>query len=52
MVTNDTPQETIAKFGRTYIWWKPIGGDAAVYEACAAVIAECVDRFITEWIGS
>jgi len=25
MVTNDTMQETIAKFGRKYIWWKPVG---------------------------
>jgi hypothetical protein len=24
MVTNDTVQETIAKFGRKYIWWKPV----------------------------
>jgi hypothetical protein len=26
MVTSDTAQETIAKFGRKYIWWKPVGG--------------------------
>jgi hypothetical protein len=25
MVTNDTAQEMIAKFGRKYIWWKPVG---------------------------
>jgi hypothetical protein len=25
MVTNDTAQETITKFGRKYIWWKPVG---------------------------
>jgi hypothetical protein len=28
MVTNDTAQETIAKFGRKYIWWKPVGEQA------------------------
>ena len=25
MVTHDTAQETIAKFGRKYIWWEPVG---------------------------
>jgi hypothetical protein len=25
MVTNDIALETIAKFGRKYIWWKPVG---------------------------
>ena len=26
MVTHDIAQETIAKFGRKYLWWKPVGG--------------------------
>ena len=25
MATKDIAQETIAKFGRKYIWWKPVG---------------------------
>ena len=29
----------------------PIGGDRAVYRACAAVIATHVERHISEWIG-
>ena len=29
----------------------PIGGDQAVYRACAAIIATHVDRHISEWIG-
>jgi hypothetical protein len=28
MVTHDIAQETIAKFGRKYIWWEPIGGQS------------------------
>jgi hypothetical protein len=26
MTTNDASQETIAEFGRKYLWWKPVGG--------------------------
>ncbi|HEV7602465.1 MAG TPA: hypothetical protein VGO49_19695 [Bradyrhizobium sp.] len=26
MVTNDAAQETIAGFGRKYLWWEPVGG--------------------------
>ena len=26
MVTQDIAQETIAKFGRKYMWWKPVDG--------------------------
>jgi hypothetical protein len=26
MVTNDAAQETIAEFGRKYLWWQPVGG--------------------------
>jgi hypothetical protein len=25
MTTNDVTEETIAKFGRKYLWWKPVG---------------------------
>ncbi|HEV7877384.1 hypothetical protein [Bradyrhizobium sp.] len=26
MATNDTAQQTIAEFGRKYLWWEPVGG--------------------------
>jgi hypothetical protein len=26
MVTNDAARETIAGFGRKYLWWEPVGG--------------------------
>ena len=26
MVTNDPAQQTIADFGRKYLWWQPVGG--------------------------
>ena len=25
MITNDISRETIAKFGRKYLWWEPVG---------------------------
>ncbi|MDO8400816.1 MAG: hypothetical protein Q7T45_23660 [Bradyrhizobium sp.] len=25
MITNDTSKETIAEFGRKYLWWEPVG---------------------------
>jgi hypothetical protein len=26
MPANDVPSETIAAFGRKYLWWRPVGG--------------------------
>lgn len=26
MVTNDAARQTIANFGRKYLWWQPVGG--------------------------
>jgi hypothetical protein len=26
MMTNDASQQTIAEFGRKYLWWEPVGG--------------------------
>jgi hypothetical protein len=26
MTTNDAAQQTIAEFGRKYLWWEPVGG--------------------------
>ena len=26
MATNDVCRETIAEFGRKYLWWEPVGG--------------------------
>jgi hypothetical protein len=26
MTSNDASNETIAEFGRKYLWWKPVGG--------------------------
>ena len=26
MVTNDAARQTIAGFGRKYLWWEPVGG--------------------------
>jgi hypothetical protein len=36
MATNGNARQTIAEFGRKYLWWKPIGGEPHSYDRIIA----------------